>query len=113
MHLCITPSIFYILMVELLDICHHHLFTLIQVHLFPSMWEYGHHFHTEDADDGHLTQDYEVEVEFDQSSCVSHRDKNIIGGKLGYVEKIQEIIQVDFSSIQCVIFRCKWWNTFD
>ena len=32
---------------------------------------------------------------------------------LGYVGKIQEIIEVDFSSFQCVIFWCKWWDTFD
>ena len=71
---------------------------------FPPMWAYGHHFHTKDVDDGHVTQDYGVEVEFDQSSRVSHHDRNLIGGILGYVEKIQEIIQVEFSSFQCVIF---------
>ena len=32
---------------------------------------------------------------------------------LGYVGKVQEIIEVDFYSFQCVIFRCKWWDTFD
>ena len=31
----------------------------------------------------------------------------------GCVEKIQDIIQVDFSSFQCVNFRCRWWNTFN
>ena len=76
------------------------------------MWAYGHHFHTDNVDDGHATQDYGVEVEFEQSSCASHRDQNLIGWKLGYVEKIQKIIQVDFSYFQCVILRCKWWDTF-
>ena len=33
-------------------------------------------------------------------------------GKLSYVGKKQEIMQVDFSSFQCVIFKCKWC-TFD
>ena len=70
----------------------------MHVHSFPSMWDYGHHFHTEDVDDGCLTQDYGVEVEFDQSSYASHHDQNLVGGMLGYVEKIQEIIQMDFSS---------------
>jgi hypothetical protein len=28
-------------------------------------------------------------------------------------QKIQRIMQVDFSSFQCVIFRSKWWDTFD
>jgi hypothetical protein len=62
------------------------------------MWAYGHHFHTEDVDDGHMTQDCGLEVEFDQSSRASHRDQNTIQKKLDYVRKIQEIIQVDFSS---------------
>jgi hypothetical protein len=59
------------------------------------MWAYGHYIRTEDADDGHMPQAYAVEVEFDQ------------------FRKIQEIIRVEFSSFQCVIFRCKWWDTFD
>ena len=76
------------------------------------MWAYKHHFHTEDVDDGHVTQDCGVEVEFDQSSRSSHYDKNLIEGKLGYVGKIQETMQVDFSPFQCIIFKCKWWDTF-
>ena len=70
-------------------------------------------FAAEDVDDGNVTQNYEVEVDFDQYICASHRDRNLIGGMMGYVENIQEITQVDFSSFQCVIFRCKWWDTFD
>jgi hypothetical protein len=62
------------------------------------MWEYGHDFHIEYVDDGHMTQDPGMEVEFDQSSCVGHHDQNLIQGKLGYIGKIQEIIQVHFSS---------------
>jgi hypothetical protein len=77
------------------------------------MWAYGHQCLTKDVDDGHMTQEYGVEVEFDQSSCTRHHDQNLIWGKLGYVGKIQEIIRVDFSSFQCIIFRCKWWDTFD
>ena len=77
------------------------------------MRAYGHHFCIENVDDGHMTQDYGVEVEFDQSSRSSHRDLNLVRGTLGYVGKVQEIIEVDFSSFQCVIFRCKWWDTFD
>jgi hypothetical protein len=77
------------------------------------MWTYGHHFHTKYVDDGHNTQYCRVEVEFDQSSHVSHYDQNLIEGKLGCIRKIQKIMQVDFSSFQCVIFCCKWWDTFD
>ena len=60
-----------------------------------------------------MTQDHGVEVDFDQTSRSSHCDQNLVRGTLGYVKKIQEIIEVDFSSFQCVIFRCKWWDTFD
>ena len=60
-----------------------------------------------------MTQYCGVEVKFNQSSRASHHDQNTIHGKLGYARNIQEIIQVDFSSFQCVIFRCKWWDTFD
>jgi hypothetical protein len=77
------------------------------------MWAYIHHFHIEDVDDGNMTQDCRVEVKFNQSSHSSHIDKNLIKGKLGYIGKIQEIMQVVLSSFQCVIFKCKWWDTFD
>ena len=77
------------------------------------MWAYILHFRTKNADDGHMTQDCGVEVKFDQSSHSSHRDENLIERKLGYARKIQEIMQVDFSSFQCVIFKCKCWDTFD
>ena len=77
------------------------------------MWAYGHHFHIEYADEGHTTQDCGVEVKFDQSSHASNCDENLIEGKLCYIGKIQEIMQVDFSSSQCVIFCCKWWYTFN
>ena len=62
------------------------------------MWEYGHHFCKEDANDGCMTQDYGVEVEFNQSSCARHHEKNLMQGTLGYIGKIQEIIEVDLSS---------------
>ena len=42
------------------------------------MWAYGCHFHTENVDDGHMTEDHGVEVEFDQSSRASHRDQNLL-----------------------------------
>ena len=77
------------------------------------MWAYVHHFHTKDVDDGHLTQYCGMDVEFDKYNCFIHRDKNLIDGKLGYVGKIQEIMQLYFSSFQCVIFKWKWWDTFN
>jgi hypothetical protein len=60
------------------------------------MWEYEHHFCTKNVDDEYITQDCRVEVEFDQSSHASHHDQNLIEGKLGYIGKIQGIMQVDF-----------------
>jgi hypothetical protein len=69
------------------------------------MWAYGHHFHIDDVNDGHMAQDFGVEVEFDQSSRARHHNQNTIQWKLGYIGKIQEIIRVDFSSFQFVIFR--------
>ena len=54
-----------------------------------------------------------MEVEFNQSSHANYYDQNRIEEKLGYIGKIQEIILVDFTSLHCVIFRCKWRNTFD
>ena len=77
------------------------------------MWAYGHHFRTENDDAGNITKECGVEVEFDQSSQSSHRDQKLLRGMLGYVRNIQEIIEVDFFSFQCVIFRCKWWDNFD
>jgi hypothetical protein len=76
------------------------------------MWAYGHPFHIEYVDEGHITQDCGVEVMFDQSSHASHHNKNLIEGKSSYIGKIQDIMQVDFSSFHCVIFCCKWWDTF-
>ena len=72
------------------------------------MWAYGHHFSIENVDAGNIIQECGVEVEFYKSSRSSHCDQNLVRGMLGYVRKIQEIIEVDFSSFQCVIFRCKW-----
>jgi hypothetical protein len=76
------------------------------------MWAYRHHFHTKYVDDEHITQYCGLEVELDQSSHASHRDQKKIEGKLGYIGKIQEIMQVDFPSFQCVDVCCKWWGAF-
>jgi len=77
------------------------------------MLVYGNNFFIEYFDDGHITKDCGVEVKFDQSIRASHCDENMIKGKVGYIGKMQEIMQVDLPSFQCVIFSCKWWDTFD
>ena len=56
------------------------------------MWACRHHFRTKDVDDGHMTQDFGVEVKFDQSIHSSHHDENLMEGKLGYIRKIQGIM---------------------
>jgi hypothetical protein len=88
----------FLLILWLLDICHRPLFAFLQVHLFSFMSAYGHHFHTQYVDEGHITQYFAVEVVFYQYICVSFPDENLIEGKLGYIGKIKEIMQVDFSS---------------
>ena len=77
------------------------------------MWAYGHYLHTKNVNVRNITQGYGVEVEFDQSSQSSNLDKKLVRGMLGYIRKIQETIEVEFSSFQCVIFMCKRWDTFD
>ena len=59
-----------------------------------------------------MTQDCGVEVKLDQSSRSSHCDQNLIRGTLGYVGKIQEIIEVDFSSFQCIILGASGGTPF-
>lgn len=71
-------------MFGLLDKCHYDFFTIVEVHLFPFMWPYGNHFCMQDVDDGCVLQDYGVEFEFDQSSCVRHHDQNLMQGTLSY-----------------------------
>jgi hypothetical protein len=68
------------------------------------MWEYGHNFKIKYVDDGNITQDCGVEVDFNQSSHASHHYQNLIERKLDYIVKIQEIMQVDFSTFQCIIY---------
>ena len=62
------------------------------------------YFHTKDVDDGCVTLDCGMYVEFDQSRHASHCDWNLIEGKLGYDRNIDDNMLVDFSSFQCVIF---------
>jgi len=77
------------------------------------MWVQDHHFHIEEINDGHATIDCGVEVEFKQYIYASHHDHYLIKGKFGYIKKIHEIIQMDFLSLQCVIFRHNRWDAFD
>ena len=74
------------------------------------MWAYGHHFHTENDDDGHITQYYGVEAEFDQSSRSSHRDQNLVRGTLGYVEIYKRSLKWT-SLLFNVLFLCESGGT--
>lgn len=46
-------------------------------------------------------------VDFDQASRASTKDSYLIEGKIQYVGKIQEILQLNFRSFKCVVFKCK------
>ena len=71
------------------------------------MWAYGQHFRIEKKDNNIKTFDYGVMVDFDQESHASTKDTNLIEGKIEYVGKIQEILQLNFRSFKCVVFKYK------
>jgi hypothetical protein len=52
-------------------------------------------------------------VDFKKSSRASSKDKNIVEGNLQYVGKIQEIIELDYLSFKCFIFKCRWYEAFE
>jgi hypothetical protein len=64
----------------------------MQVMSFPYTWAFGHHFHNEEGDSGHLTFDCRVEFEINQSSHPRLYEKNLIERKIGYIRKLQEIM---------------------
>jgi len=77
------------------------------------MWAYGRHYRVEIVDVKIRTFDCGVMVDFKQSSRASSKDKNIVEGNLQYVGKIQEIIELDYRSFKCCIFKCKWYEAFE
>ena len=77
------------------------------------MWAYGRHYRVERVDVNRRTFDCGVMVDFKQSSRASSKDKNIVEGNLQYVGKIQEIIELDYRSFKCCIFKCKWYEAFE
>ena len=52
-------------------------------------------------------------IDFKKSIRSSSKDKNIIEGNLQYVGKIQEIIELDYRSFKCCIFKCIWYEAFE
>lgn len=74
---------------------------------YPAMWTYGRHYHVESVDVKRRSFDCGVMVDFKKSSRASSKDKNIIEGILQYVWKIQEIIELDYRSFKCYIFKCR------
>lgn len=76
------------------------------------MWAYNQHFRIKKKDSNRMTFDYGVMLDFDQASRASTKDTNLIEGKIQYVGKIQEILQLDFRSFKCVLFKCKWFEGF-
>ena len=84
-----------------------------QVRKYPTMWAYGQHYYVESVDVKRRSFDCGVMVDFKQSSRASSKDKNVIEGNLQYVGKIQEIIELDYRSFKCSIFKCKWYEAFN
>jgi len=77
------------------------------------MWAYGHHYRVERVDEKRRSFDCGVMVDFKQPSRASSKDKNVIEGNLQYIGKIQEIIELDYRSFKCSIFKRKWYESFD
>ena len=86
---------------------------MIDMRSYPAMWAYGRHYHVEIIYIKRCSFDYGVMVYFKQSSRASSKDKNIIEGNLQYVGKIQEIIELDYWSFKCCIFKCRWYEEFE
>jgi len=79
---------------------------------FLAIWAYSQHFRIEKKDINRMNFDSGVMVDFDQASRASTKHTNLIEGKMQYVGKIQEIIQLNFRSFKCVVFKCKWFERF-
>ena len=84
-----------------------------QARKYPAMWAYGWHYHVESVHVKIWSFDCRIMVDFKQSSQSSSNDKNIIEGNLQYVGKIQQIIEFDYHSFKCFIFKCRWYEAFD
>jgi hypothetical protein len=55
-----------------------------------------------------------VKVAFQQISDAHALDKNVIDNELECVEPIQQIIEIQYSeSFKPVLFKCKWFETFN
>lgn len=77
------------------------------------MWEYGRHYCVEHVDEKRQSFDCGIMVDFKQSSQSISKATNIIEGNLQYVGKIQEIIELDYHSFKCCIFKCRWYEAFE
>ena len=77
------------------------------------MWAYGQHYHVERIYLKICSFDWGVMDDFKQSSQLSSKNKNIIEVSIQYVGKIQEIIELDYWSFKCCIFKCRWYDAFE
>jgi hypothetical protein len=81
-----------------------------KAYMYNNMWEYGDHYRV-DPDDGHpshATYNYGVACIFIQASCSSIQDQNIIVADLQYVGMLKEIVVVNYSGLQLILFKCSW-----
>ena len=80
---------------------------------YPAMWAYERKYHVESVDVKRQSFDCDIMADFKKSNRASSKVKNIIEGNLQYVGKIQEIIDLEYHSFKCCIFKCRWYEAFE
>ena len=68
------------------------------------MWAYGQHFQVEHIDKHCATLDCGIMASFNQQSCASARDLNLLDGELDYVGKIQDILAVNLGLLKLLLY---------
>ena len=114
MYNCNFTKSFFLIVSTVLTIIFFILFVLTEINVlnsqarkYPAMWAYGRHYHVESVDVKIRSSHCGIMVDFKQSSQASSKDKNIIEENLQYVGKIHEIIELDYCSFKCCIFKCR------
>ncbi len=79
-----------------------------KAYTYNNMWEYGNHYRAdlEDGHPSHATYDSRVACIFIQVSHSLVQDQNIIVADLQYVKMLKEIVVVNYSGLQLVLFKC-------
>ena len=77
------------------------------------MWAYGQHFRVEHIDKHHDTLDCGLMASFNQQSCASARDLNLLDGELDYVGKFQDILEVNLRSFKIIVLHVQWLQVIE